>query len=135
MNARLELHPPSVPSRPAGFADVRRCLGLLLRRGAFGEGGRSFLAVLQVVAERLALTAALAHQAAGGFKHESVRFNVSSEGPESETSGDLRPVFMLSSAVLMSLVLSFFLCLASALFSVLPFWSHRWENQQSVCVH
>lgn len=75
MNTR-GLHLPPVPSRPAGPAAVRhhrrRLLGLLLHRCVFGGGGRSFLAVLQFVAERLALTAALAQQTAGGFEHQSV---------------------------------------------------------------
>lgn len=42
---------------------------------------------------------------------------------------NLRPVFMLSSAVLMSLVLSFVLCLRSA-FSVLPLCGVQWKTRQ-----
>lgn len=71
MNTR-GLHPPPVPSRPVGLADVRCRFELLLRWGAFGGGGRSFLAILHIVAECLALTAALAQQTVGRFEHESV---------------------------------------------------------------
>lgn len=58
-------HTPPVSWRPAGLVAVCRGLGLFLRWGVFGRRGRRFLTVLEVVTERLRLTAALTHQAEG----------------------------------------------------------------------